>query len=242
MSDLVRYERKNYVATITLNRPEKLNAFNKELVQGLHDTWVRFEQDDEARVAIITGEGRAFSAGLDINEFTPVLPTIPGIGVEVTKPVIAAINGHCIGVGLVISFMSDIRIAAEDANLSYPEAKIGYTGGVGSLLADVVPMGVAMEMLLVGDAITAQRAYEVGLVNRVVAKDQLMAEAEKMAEKIANNAPMVVNTLKKFARDTNIMRNAGIGNRMISALDKSEDRHEGFRAFLEKRPPKFQGK
>src|SRR5690625_3960288 len=107
MSKVVSYEVSDYVATITLQRPEKLNAFNTELVQQLHNAWVQFEQDDDARVAVITGAGRSFSAGLDINDFTPVGSVVPRVGFDSTKPIIAAIQGHCIGIGLVVAFMSD---------------------------------------------------------------------------------------------------------------------------------------
>ncbi|PWA07709.1 enoyl-CoA hydratase [Pueribacillus theae] len=241
-NNLVSYERAEHIAKITLQRPEKLNAFNRKLVKDLHHAWVQFEQDDEARVAIITGEGKHFSAGLDINDFTPVSPAIPGTGAEVTKPIIAALNGYCIGIGLVVAFMSDIRICTEDAQFIYPEAKIGYTGGVGSLLANVIPQGIALEMLLVGEGISAKRAYEVGLVNHIVPKEQLMDEALNMARKIANNAPLVVQALKKFARDTSLMEKAGIGNRIIGQLTESKDRSEGFAAFSEKRSPHFTGK
>lgn len=238
----LNYEKFGHIVRITLNRPEKLNALNKNMVEALYNAWNEFELDDDARVAVIAGEGRAFSAGVDITDPTPVVRSVPGIGREVTKPIIAAVNGHCVGVGLVIAFMSDIRIAEENAIFMYPEAKLGITGGMGSLLSKYIPLGIALEMLMVGDGIPAQRAYEVGLANRVVPVGKGLEAAMEMAEKIAKNAPMAVQALKKLARDTSIMEATGVGTKITSAIAVSADAQEGFNAFKEKRSPVFSGK
>lgn len=240
--DLISYQLKDKVAIITLKRTDKLNAFDSIMVEKLHDIWHKFEQDKEARVAIITGKGRAFSVGMDFNDQTKVSPAVPGIGVKVTKPIISAINGHCIGLGLVLALKSDIRISTEKASFVYPEAKIGYTGGMGTLIAKYIPLGIAMEMLLSGEGITSQRAHQIGLVNHVVSEDKLIDKAMEIAKGIANNAPLVVRALKKLAYDRDIIETAGASNRIISEIENSPDRQEGLQAFLDKREPDFSGK
>jgi len=243
-SDTVLYESRDKVAIITLNRPDKLNALNGDVCARMVELWQRFEEGED-RVAIITGAGRAFTAGADLNDGGEIWPWMPGVGVELKKPVIAAVNGLVVGGGVVLVQFADLAIMAEDAWLSYPEAKIGFTGGLMASMVARVPHKIAMEILLVGEKMTAQRAYEIGFVNRVVPADQLMEVAMDYARRIAANAPLVVETLKAFAGQTlprSPTEMAGYARRMTERTFASEDLAEGKAAFAEKRTPTFKGK
>ena len=173
----VSYESRNQVAIITINRPEKLNAISPVVGEALRSALQRLNDSDDG-AGIITGAGeRAFSAGADLDDSTEMYPFIPGVGITVDKPIVAAVNGLCIGGALVLVQFCDLAVMAEDAWFSYPEAKIGFTGGLITSLAARIPHKIAVELILVGDQMSAQRAYEVGLVNRVVPREQLMETA-----------------------------------------------------------------
>lgn len=243
----VTYAREGMVAVITINRPERMNRLDAEIVDGLHDCWVQLMADDAARVAVVTGAGeKAFSAGADLKAVPHNLyHGMPGIGYPVDKPVIAAVAGWCIGGAMVLTTMADIMIVAENAKFSYPEVKIAFSGGLISNLVTRIPHKIAMELLLLGDTIDAQRAYEVGYANKVVPLDQLMPTAMDYARRIAETAPMPSRMLKRFAAETlpkGPTEIAGIARSQVDAINRSADWIEGRAAFAEKRPPEFKGK
>lgn len=245
-SSAVTYTRDGMVAIITINRPERMNRLDAEIVDGLHDRWRQFMGDDAVRVAVITGAGKAFSAGADLKNVPHHLyHGMPGIGFPVDKPVVAAVNGWCIGGAMVITTMCDIMIVSEDAKFSYPEVKIAFSGGLISNLVTRIPHKIAMELLLVGDTIDAKRAYEVGYANKIVPLDQLMPTAIDYAKRIADTAPMPSRMLKRFTSETlpkGPTEIAGIARSQVDAINRSDDWVEGRAAFAEKRPPKFKGK
>ncbi len=245
-SSAVTYTRDGMVAIITINRPERMNRLDAEIVDGLHDRWVQFMGDDAARVAVLAGNGKAFSAGADLKNVPHHLyHGMPGIGFPVDKPVVAAVQGWCIGGAMVLTTMADIMIVAEDAKFSYPEVKIAFSGGLISNLVTRIPHKIAMELLLVGDTIDAKRAYEVGYANKIVSLDQLMPTAMDYARRIADTAPMPSRMLKRFASETlpkGPTEIAGIARSQVDAINRSSDWIEGRAAFTEKRPPKFKGK
>lgn len=243
--DVVTYESLNGVALITLDRPAKLNAIDERMSRGLLEALRRLNASDE-RVGIITGAGdRAFSAGADLDDSAEIWPFVPGVGIEVDKPLIAAVNGLCVGGAVVLVQFCDLAVAAEEAWFSYPEAKIGFTGGLISSIAARIPHKIAMELILLGERMSAARAYEVGFVNRVVPGDQLMDTAFDYANRLAGNAPLVMETLKAFVGRTlpkGPTELAGFARHMTERTFDSDDLAEGLDAFKEKRPPKFRGR
>ena len=247
------------IALITMNRPEKLNALDAEHYQALSDTWVRVRDDPAVRVAIITGAGeKAFCAGADIKswigrevELSDLWQTQKGQllnrGLEVWKPVIAAVNGLAIGGGTTLLLATDIRVAVPEATFGVAEVKRGVLAGNGGTqrIAQQLPHCIAMEMLLVGNAIPAQTAERWGLVNAVVPRDKLMATAYEYARKIAANAPLAVQASKELAirsRDMDLASGLRLEKMMGHILQQTEDVKEGRAAFAEKRAPKFRGR
>jgi enoyl-CoA hydratase len=246
MSDAVTYALEGPVAVITMNKPERMNRLDPELVEGLHQAWRRFMADDAARVAVLTGAGeKAFSAGADLNNVPHDLyRAIPSVGVPVDKPVVAAVAGWCIGGGMVLTTMCDILIAADNTTFSYPEVKIAFSGGLITNLASRIPHKIAMELLLVGDNMPVQRAYEVGYVNKVVPVAELQATAMEWANKIAVTAPMPSRMIKRFVSDAmpkGPTEQAAIARVQVEDINNSSDWVEGRAAFKEKRPPEFKG-
>lgn len=243
----VTYESDGAVATITINRPDKLNSINSEVEDQLAAAWERFEAGDD-RVAILTGAGeRAFSAGKDLASSKPPNFTrfTPGVGVQLTKPVIAAVQGWCIGGAVVLVQMCDLCVVAEDAKFVYPEPKMGFAGGLIASLTARIPHKVAMELMLLGEEVSGQRMYEVGFANRLVPKDKLMEEANRMASSLADNAPLVMAMLKEFAAQSmppSPVEHAGFAQRVLQKVFDSDDYAEGFASAKEKRKPKFTGK
>ncbi len=254
MNDSVRYELRGRVAVITIDRPERRNALSAAVREGLLEAWCRFEKDESAQVAILTGAGdRAFCAGMDLKEasasglripprgFVPIL----GDTVEVTKPTIAAVNGVAIAGGWLIAQMCDLCIAAEHAVFAVTEAKVGRGTPWATPLIHMLPQRVMMEVLLTGDPLTAQRLYELGYVNKVVPVDQLMTAAVEMAERIAGNAPLTVRACRSLvylATEMGRSAAARAGAHLFDHVYLSEDAQEGPKAFAEKRPPIWKGR
>jgi enoyl-CoA hydratase/carnithine racemase len=261
----VRYEPRDKIAFITLDRPEALNTFDRAMHNELRQALLSFRDDPELWVAVATGAGdRAFSAGADVRGFgrtpepeeeRPMGPArhlwetrydwdLQG-GLEVWKPTIAAINGYCIGEGLTFALACDIRIASDRATFAYPEVQIGIPTIAGAIRAPrVVGLGAALELLLVGDRVDAKRAYDMGLVNAVVPHEELMAEATRWAERLARNAPQAMAATKEVAYRSQHM-SFDDALRMGEAFRKlaggTEDAREGVRAFREKREPDYKG-
>ncbi|MGE5513062.1 MAG: enoyl-CoA hydratase/isomerase family protein [Bacteroidota bacterium] len=246
------------IATITINRPERMNAMDADHYRGLSQAWMRVRDDSAIRVAIITGAGeKSFSAGADIKSFLTA-PTelsemwltqrdqILNRGLEVWKPVIAAVNGYCLAGGMTLLLATDIRIAASHATFSVAEVKRGIIPGNGGTqrILDQLPYAIGMEMLLTGDGISAETAAHFGLVNKVVPMADLMPTARAYAAKIAANAPLAVQAAKELAvRSREMDRVTGLRFEALinRLLQFSEDAKEGPAAFAAKRPPVFKG-
>ena len=244
-TNVVLYESKNNIAIITLNRPEKLNAMNGDMWGALEATWRRFNNSED-KVAIITAAGeKAFCVGADLNSPTlDVWRAIPGHIVDVEKPIVAAVFGYCLGGGLGLVQFSDICVAADDAQFAFPEAKVGLAIGAASALVARIPHKIAMELMLTGDPITAERAYEAGLINKVVPRDELMPAAMAYAERIVENAPLVLGMLKRYAHEVmprGPVETLALWRRGPEMIFSSRDAKEGVAAFKEKRKPKFMG-
>ncbi len=205
------YEKRGRIAVMTINRPEALNAFTADMLRGMDAAFADFAADGDLWVAILTASGdRSFSSGMDLKEAIPLLQSGDEMGYEdhtkrpfsdVFKPIIAAVNGFCIAGGMEFLQGTDIRIAAEDATFGLGEVRWGIipTGGSHVRLPRQIPWAVAMEMLLTGKPLTAQRAYDIGLVNQVVPADVLMETALQWAETICKNGPLAVRTAKEIA-------------------------------------------
>ena len=248
----------NNIATITINRPERLNAMDAEHYQGLSEAWTRVRDDTNIRVAIVTGAGeRSFSTGADIKSFLTAPLELREMwltqreqllnrGLEVWKPIIAAVNGYCLAGGMTLLLATDIRIAAEHATFGVAEVKRGIIPGNGGTqrILEQLPYAIAMEMLLTGEPIDAATAARFGLVNKVVPRDQLMPAALAMAQKIAANAPLAVQAAKELAvrsRDTDRVTGLRLEALVNRLLQFTQDAKEGPAAFAAKRPADFKG-
>ena len=254
MADAILYENRGRVVIITINRPASRNAINREVREGLIAAWERFTRDGEARVAILTGAGdKAFCAGADLKEMAQTkLGSLPrnflpalNVNIHVTKPVIAAVNGVAYAGGWALVQMCDLVVASASARFAITEAKVGRGMPWAVPLTHMIPQKVLLEILLTGDPITAQRAYEIGFVNHVVPADQLMPKALAIAETIAENAPLTVAAAKEMvylATDTGRMAGLETARHLFDHVYRSEDAQEGPRAFAEKRKPQWKGR
>lgn len=257
------YETKNKIAYITLNRPEAMNSINSEMWSALYEAWIAIRDDPDVWTAIVTAAGeKAFCAGADLKEMAaafaeaiksgkppaaPIPYVTPMRGMRVFKPFIAAINGVALGGGLELCLACDIRIAAEHAKLGVPEVRQGLIPGMSGTqkIPRLIPFGPAMELLLTGDSITAQEAYRLGLVNRVVPASELMKTAEALANRINENGPLAVRAIKEAAyRGIEMSLDDGMRfeNLMTATITNTDDAMEGPRAFAEKRKPVFKGR
>ncbi len=251
------YERSGNIATITYNRPEALNAVNGEMRECLNAAWTEFLADDQAWVAIVTGAGRAFCAGADMKDGTGSVGTFAGSfwemptinsfesGLEVWKPTIAAVNGPCVGYGFTAVATCDFVIASDQATFAYPEVKIGIPTIVGALrLPGRLAWADALELLLTGDTIDAERAKEIGLAWRVVPHADLLAEANNLAERLCQGAPLAVRATKEMAyRGSQLPWTDAVrmGETMRRYVQATQDASEGRAAFAEKRTPTWKG-
>lgn len=254
MAEEILYENRGRVAVITINRPEARNAINTGVREGLVAAWERFAKDGEARAAILTGAGdQAFCAGADLKEMAQTklgtlprnfLPTL-NVNTRVTKPVIAAVNGVAYAGGWALVQMCDIVVASEAARFAITEAKVGRGMPWAVPLTHMIPQKVLLEILLTGNPLTAQRAYEIGFVNHVVPAAQIMPKALEIAETIAENAPLTVAAAKEMVYlATDMGRLAGLeaARHLFDHVYRSEDAQEGPRAFAEKRKPQWKGR
>jgi len=263
MAEATIYEKKDHLAILTLNRPDAMNAMNAAMRREMGEAFVDFRDDADAWVLVITGAGdRAFCAGMDLREMAsrlaggapqqgaprqpeaPVASLMAG-NVEIWKPIIAAINGVAVGGGLETALACDIRIAADSARMGLSEPKRGIIPGGGGLarLPRLVPLGSAMEILLTGDLISAQEAYRIGMVNQVVPAAELMAAANKMAERLMESAPLALRAIKETVMKTRHMSlEEALPARFGPNVMASEDAREGTAAFGQKRKPQWKGK
>jgi enoyl-CoA hydratase/carnithine racemase len=254
MTEPVRYEVVNGVAWLTIDRPEARNALSKPVREGLFSGVRRFNDDESAKVLVLTGAGdRAFCAGGDLKEMADTALTVPpvdfvpqfGRNIAVDKPTIAAVNGVAYAGGFMLAQNCDLVIAAESARFAVTEVKVGRGSPWAAPLSWLVGPRIALEILLTGDPLTAARAYEVGLVNRVVPDAGLRAEAQALAERIAGNAPLSVRAAKKTAylsARMGIAEAFAEAERIWAPVYLSDDAQEGPAAFRDKRPPAWTGR
>ena len=249
MSDEVLTERRGRVLVITLNRPDQMNSINTALAKGLVAAIEELDGDPGLSLGVLTGAGRGFSAGMDLKAFAKE-GTPQGFETYIEKgsqkPMIAAIEGFCLAGGLEMALVCDLLVAADNVRFGIPEVGVGLFAGGGALLRlpRRIPYGVAMELALTGDPISASRALELGLVSRLTEKGGALAGALELAERIAKNAPLSLKASKAVLRDM-----AGLTNEEFWAMQTShirsvftsDDAKEGPRAFAEKRPPVWSG-
>jgi len=243
---VVTVEDRGAISIIRINRPERLNAINQAVAVEMQQAFKSFDADPDKRVAILSGVGeRSFTAGADVSDLPELWRAIPGVGFKTDKPIIAATSGWVIGGGIVMVMMCDLMVSTESTTFYYPEAKLGTTAGGISSLAARMPHKLAMEIMLLGTKVPAQRAYDVGFVNRVVPNGTHETEALAMAEQLLDSAPLVIGALKRLVDQVlpvgpieRMVETAQI----IAKVRQSDDMKEGIAAHKEKRKPKFRAR
>jgi enoyl-CoA hydratase/carnithine racemase len=250
----VLYEAIDGVVWVTINRPEARNALNAAVRSGLFDAIRRFDADAAAKVLVLTGAGDvAFSAGGDLKEMAEMQLEVPphdfvphlGYNIHSDKPVIAAVNGLAFAGGFLLAQMCDLCVAAEHAQFAITEARWGRGAPWAAPLPWLVPPRVALELLMTAEPISASRAHEVGLVNHVVTASELRPFTQRLAERIAANAPLSVRASKAMVYEAAERGRGGAytaGDRLFEPVYRSEDAQEGPRAFREKRPPEWKAR
>lgn len=240
----VEEEDQGAVRTVWLSRMDKRNALNGQMVEELKAAFSRFEASAQRALVIAARGDKAFCSGADLGEMPEVWRCVPGLGLDVTKPVVVAVQGQCIAGGLLFPIFADLCVASEDACFLYPDARLGITGGIVAALAARIPHKAAMELIYLGRSTPARRAYEMGLVNQVVAPGQQVPAAQLLAAALAGCAPLVLSTLKRFVGEVLASSPA---ERMIAArlqlesVAGSRDAAEGLDAQAHRRRPDFHG-
>jgi enoyl-CoA hydratase len=241
---------------INLNRPKVLNAINRQMVSDILSVMEDFEENDQVRVIVLSGNGRAFAAGADIDE----MASDDAIDFElrnqfkdwdrlarIKKPIIGAVQGFALGGGFELALCCDLLLAADDAEFGFPEVNLGVMPGAGGTqrLTKLVGKTKAMEWLFTGQRISAREAYQFGIINRIVSKEVLMEETLKFAGEVANQAPLSIRLIKESvlkAVDVSLDEGMQFERKNFYLLFSSEDQKEGMRAFQEKRKANFKGK
>jgi E-phenylitaconyl-CoA hydratase len=258
VGDSATYALDGHVATITYNRPDALNAINAEMRRDLNEAFSRFRDDEDAWVAIVTGSGRAFCVGADLRQGAGAAGEFPGTfwekptlnsfesGWEIFKPIIAAVNGYCLGYGLTLATWCDFVLASDRAEFGLPEVRLGVPAIVASIrLPQRINWADAMELLLTGERIDAERAHAMGLVWRVVPHDTLLDEATSLANRLLGGAPLAQRAMKEMAMRTRHMATLEairFGETMRHVVATTPDAAEGFLAAAEDRPPRWTGR
>lgn len=232
------------ITTITINRPAKRNAMTAAMCSDLRAALEAF-RDGNDRVAVLTAAGEIFTAGADLTDPpSQFWKALPDVGIDIGKPVIAALNGPCYGLGVAIVAFCDLCVASSKVRFVYPEARVGVAAGLISSIAARIPHKIALELMLLGEPISAQRAHEVGLVNRLTEPGAELAEALRMAGVLAQSAPLVLRMLKRMVRETlptSPIETMYLAQGAVDQVMQSRDAQEGLLAFREKRSPRFIG-
>lgn len=255
---MVIYEKKGRVAQITLDRPDRLNAVDPGMARRLTEIWADFRDDDDLWVGVLSGNGRSFCAGADISRMKPggrwtlaknsLLFGETKIGpgnYGIWKPLIAAVHGHVLGAGFYLAAECDLRVASEDAVFGLPEPRVGIPTLFAPFLRRFLTDGQALEFLLLGDRIDARRAFELGLVNRVVPRDRLIDTAGELARRLCENSPLALRSMKEVYHRSRGLDQAGalaLMDHVFTPVMNSGDAVEGRKAFLEKRAPQWMGR
>jgi len=251
--DTIIYEKRGHVAYITLNQPQKLNALGRAMAKELIRAWVDFRDDDDVWVAVLAANGRSFCAGADVKEMErgqwrfrdslmlgddSLLPSTHGV----YKPIVAAVQGHVYGAGLVLCLECDIRVAAENAKLGLPEGKVNVPFLFAPFVFDHIPRALACEMILTGKPLDLQRAYDLALVNRVVPEAELLSTAQEYAESICEMGPLANFAAKELytrGRRTDFEGAMALLEHVTTPVWNSRDSQEAKQAFIEKRSPQW---